>query len=145
MRPFCFLFLFFWSVFLTPFASKLLQRTNMVIYMCTSSFFFYSIIFGCLTVILVPKNDPKSYFGHVINRFSDMSGLISFKLGMLIKHVGLLMHIIFFRDWIQMADWCHFFFFVLLECFFNTICFKVDAQKKHDSTILSFLVVLGPF
>ena len=97
--------------------------------------FLDSVIFGSVAAILVPKNDPKSHFGRVINRFSDMSGPISFKLSMLIVHVGLLMHVIFFRDWIQngrLAAILFFFVFLLLECFFNTICFKVDAQKKHD-------------
>ena len=38
-----------------------------------------------------------------------MSGPILFKAGML------------------------FFVFVLLECFFKTICFKVVTEKKHDN------------
>jgi len=63
--------------------------------------FFDLIIFDRLTAFLVLKNDPKSHFGRVINRFSDMSGPISLKLDKLIIHVGLLMHGIFFRDWIQ--------------------------------------------
>ena len=64
-------------------------------------FFFDPVIFGRLGGCLSPKNDLKSHFCHVINRFSEMPGPISFKVGMLVVHVGLLMHTIFVRDSIQ--------------------------------------------
>ena len=62
-------------------------------------FFFDPAIFGRLGGC--PKNDLKSHFCHVIDCFSEMPGPISFKVGMLVVHVGLLMHTIFVRDSIQ--------------------------------------------
>ena len=50
-----------------------------------------------------------------------MPGPISFKVGMLVVHVRLLMHAIFVRDLIQNGRLVAilFFVFVLLECFFK--------------------------
>ena len=64
-----------------------------------------------------------------------MPGPILFKLGMLVVHGGLLMHVIFFRDLIQNGRLAAilFFVFVLLECFFNKTCIKVVTEKNHDN------------
>ena len=88
-----------------------------------------------MVAILVPENNPKSHFGHFIHLISDMPGLISFQLGMLIGHVGLLMHIIFCVISFKMADWQPFCFLFIhaLGWFFNTIYFKVVTENKHDN------------
>ena len=62
-----------------------------------------------------------------------MPGPILFKLGLLIVHGGLLMHVIFFRDSIKNGQLAAILFFVLLNCFFNQTCIKVVAEKKHDN------------
>ena len=115
-RPFCFLFFLLFECFFNKICFKVVTENKHDNIHVHIKLFFDSINFGFLTVILVPQNDSKSHFGCVTNRFSDKSGPISFELGMLIVHVGLLMHVIFFQDWIQSG---HFVFvFVLSECFF---------------------------
>ena len=64
-----------------------------------------------------------------------MPGPISFKLGMLVVHGWLLMHVIFFlrfdKKW---PTGSHFVFcFCTFGMFFNTNCVKVVTEKKHDN------------
>ena len=62
---------------------------------------------GAVLIYFVPSMRYHAFIGHISNMhepisvklgtcFSDMSGSISFKLGMLIVHVGLLMQVLFF-------------------------------------------------
>ena len=65
---------------------------------------------------------------------------------MLVVHVKLLMHTIFVQDLIQNGRLAAilFFAFVLFECFFKTICFKVVTVKKHDNIHVHMKLFFDP-
>ena len=102
-----------------------------------------------------PKNDPKSHFWHVINRFPEMPGPILLKLGMLVVHVGLLMYAIFVRDLIRNGRLAAILFFAFA---FWSVFLRRFASKwlRWRSMIIymctwsyflirSVLVIWGPF
>ena len=135
-----------------------MHRKNMIKYLCTWSSISI-VLFLVLLDHFNPENYPKSHFGRVINRFSDIPGQISCNLvSWLYCTVGSLMHIFFLWFDLPWPTSSHFVsendLFSWSSSFFRTWPFVIehftecnDMHLKlpvftHDDMIYVFLLCL---